>query len=150
MSNLHKHVVETIVLWALNLQKPEGRSRVNLKLLFGDTTIARAVRDALHVRNDDRCAYVVRGSTDTDAVRLRNERPAGLGPGAGLIYIVFWLPGQPGHERNFESLRDFRSVTLAAMSIRSRRAAAARVGWVATLVLAAPPCVAKVPLLRKA
>src|SRR5439155_22013833 len=113
MSNLHKHVVETIVLWALNLQKPEGRSRVNLKLLFGDTTIARAVRDALHVRNDDRCAYVVRGSTDTDAVRLRNERPAGRGPGAGLIYIVFWLPGQPGHERNFESLRDFRSVTLA-------------------------------------
>ena len=113
MSNLHQQVVETIVRLGTHLPKPDGRSRVNLKLLFGDTAIAQAVRKALHERSDDRCAYVVRGSTDTDAVRLRNERPPGLGPGLRLIYIVFWLPGQPGHERNFESLRDFRSVTLA-------------------------------------
>src|SRR3954465_13157650 len=112
MSDLHQQVVDTIVRWALNLPMREGRSRVNLKLLFGETVTAHAVRDALQARSNDRCAYVVRGSTDTDAVRLRNERPAGLALNAAIIYIVFWLPGQPGHEKNFESLRDFRSVTL--------------------------------------
>jgi hypothetical protein len=112
MDNLQQQVIDAIVSWALHLPKPTRGSKVKLKLLFGDPVIAQAVRHALHERSDERCAYVVRRSADTDAVRLRNERPAGVGPDPGIIYLVFWLPGQAGHERNFESLRDFGSVTL--------------------------------------
>src|SRR5437763_1885498 len=113
MDNLQQQVVDAIVVWALQLSKPLARSRINLKLLFGDTAIAQAVREALLARSDARWVYVVRRSADSDAVRLRNERPVGVAPETGILYLVFWLPGQPGHERNFESLRDFRSVTLA-------------------------------------
>src|SRR5271167_879056 len=107
MPDVQQQVVDTIVQWALRLEPPAGQIRVNRKLLFGDPDISRAVARALQPRSSDRCAFVVRNSTDPDAVRLRNERPSGVSTDAALIYLVFWLPGRSGHERNFESLRDF-------------------------------------------
>jgi hypothetical protein len=112
MNDVQQQVAETIVRWALSLEKPSGQTRVNRKLLFGDAATAQAVAAALLSHSNDRCAYVVRCSTDTDAVGLRNQRPPGIDPTAAIVYLVFWLPGEPGHERNFESLRDFPSVTL--------------------------------------
>ena len=112
MGNTQQQVVETIVRWALKLEQPVGQTRVNRKLLFGDAGTAQAVAAALVTHSNDRCAYVVRCSTDADAVRLRNERPAAMDSATAIIYLVFWLPGEPGHERNFESLRDFPAVAL--------------------------------------
>lgn len=112
MTDIQQQVVETIVRWALRLEQPVGHSRVNRKLLFGDAATARAVATALLAHNNDRCAYVVRCSTDIDAVSLRNQRPTGISATTAIVYLVFWLPGEPGHERNFESLRDFPAVSL--------------------------------------
>lgn len=119
MRNVQEQVVDTIVQWALQLERPAGQTRVNRKLLFGDPAISRAVAAALLTRSDDRCAYVVRSSTDTDAVTLRNQRPTEIGASAAIVYLVFWLPGHPGHERNFESLRDFPTVALEDVLARS-------------------------------
>ena len=112
MRDTQQQVVETIVQWALKLERPVGRTRVNRKLLFGDAATARVVATALLAHSDDRCSYVVRCSTDADAVKLRNQRPLGIDASTAIVYLVFWLPGEPGHERNFESLRDFPAVAL--------------------------------------
>ena len=112
MGDVQQQVVETIVRWALELEQPVGQTRVNRKLLFGDAATAEAVGAALLPHSNDRCAYVVRRSTDADAVRLRNQRPPGIEATTAIVYLVFWLPGEPGHERNFESLRDFPAVAL--------------------------------------
>jgi hypothetical protein len=112
MRDVQQQVVETIVHWALNLEQPVGQTRVNRKLLLGDAATAQAVAAKLDTHSNDRCAYVVRCSTDSDAVRLRNQRPPGIGATTAIVYLVFWLPGEPGHERNFESLRDFPAVAL--------------------------------------
>jgi hypothetical protein len=64
MSDVQRQVVETIVSWALKLEQPAGQTRVNRKLLFGDAAIARAVETALLAHSSERCAYVVRCSTD--------------------------------------------------------------------------------------
>ena len=112
MSNLQQQVVDTIVRWALKLEQPVGQTRVNRKLLFGDAATAQAVAAALLAHSNNRCAYVVRCSTDSDAVRQRNQRPPGIDATTAIVYLVFWLPGEPGHERNFESLRDFPAVAL--------------------------------------
>jgi hypothetical protein len=119
MGDVQKQVVETIVQWALNLEQPVGHNRVNRKLLFGDAATAQAVKAALLAHSTDRCAYVVRCSTDIDAVRLRNQRPPGINAATAIVYLVFWLPGEPGHERNFESLRDFPAVALEDVLARS-------------------------------
>jgi hypothetical protein len=112
MPDVQQQVVETIVQWALTLEQPVGQPRINRKLLLGDATTARAVEGALRPHSNSRCAYIVRCSTDKDAVKLRNQRPPHVEPGIPIIYLVFWLPGEPGHERNFESLRDFPAVSL--------------------------------------
>jgi len=112
MSDVQQQVIEAIVHWALKLERPMGQTRVNRKLLFGDATTAQAVAAALLTHSNDLCAYVVRCSTDIDAVKLRNQRPPDVGPAAAIVYLVFWLPGERGHERNFESLRDFPAVAL--------------------------------------
>jgi hypothetical protein len=119
MPNVQQQVVDAIVQWAVQLERPLGRNRVNRKLLFGDAAISSAVGAALHALSDDRRAFIVRSSTDSDAVRLRNERPAGISGNAAIMYLVFWLPGHPGHERNFESLRDFPAVTLEDLLART-------------------------------
>ncbi len=112
MSVAQPQLVSTIVQWVLQLDRPTGQNRINRKLLFGDLDTSVAVREALQAHTDDKCAYVVRNSTDFDVVRLRNERPDGVSSNSAIMYLVFWLPGQPGHEKNFESLRDFPSVQL--------------------------------------
>jgi hypothetical protein len=112
MRDVQQQVIEAIVHWALKLERPMGQTRVNRKLLFGDAATAQAVAAELLTHSNDRCAYVVRCSTDSDAVRLRNQRPPGVDTTAAIVYLVFWLPGEPGHERNFESLRDFPAVAL--------------------------------------
>ena len=119
MGDIQQRVVDTIVRWVLELERPVGQNRVNRKLLFGDARTAQAVAAALVAHSDARCAYVVRCSTDADAVRLRNQRPAGVDSGTAIVYLVFWLPGEPGHERNFESLRDFPGVGLEDVLGRS-------------------------------
>ena len=93
MRDVQQQVVSTVVQWALQLEHPAGQNRVNRKLLFGDAETSTAVAVELQARSDARCAFVVRSSTDSDAVRLRNERPAGVDPNAAIIYLVFWLPG---------------------------------------------------------
>ena len=112
MPSMKQQVVNTIVQWALNLAPPNGQIRVNRKLLFGDPDISSAVAAALQPRSNDRRAFIVRNSTEVDAVRLRNGRPSIISADAAIVYLLFWLPGLPGHERNFESLRDFPEVTL--------------------------------------
>jgi hypothetical protein len=112
MGDVKQQVVNIVVQWALQLERPTGQNRVNRKLLFGDAETSSAVAAALQAHSDAGCAFVVRSSTDFDAVRLRNERPAGIGTDMAIIYLVFWLPGHAGHERNFESLRDFPAVAL--------------------------------------
>jgi hypothetical protein len=112
MPNTKQLVVNTIVQWALNLEPPNGQIRVNRKLLFGDPDISSAVAAAWQPRSNDRRAFIVRNSTEVDAVRLRNGRPSIISADAAIVYLLFWLPGLPGHERNFESLRDFPEVTL--------------------------------------
>jgi hypothetical protein len=119
MSDLRQQVVEAIVCWVLNLEQPVGQSRVNRKLIFGDAPTAHAVAAALIPHSNSRCEYIVRTSTDIDAVRLRNQRPPGIDVNTAIVYLVFWLPGESGHERNFESLRDFPSVALEDMLGRS-------------------------------
>src|SRR5207249_635370 len=79
MSAKQPQVVEAIVQWALKLERPLGQTRVNRRLEFGvNAATARAVAATLPAHSDDRCSYVVRCSTDFDAVKLRNERPAGI------------------------------------------------------------------------
>jgi hypothetical protein len=112
MTSIDK-VSDVIVQWAQALQRPVGGTRVNRKIQFGDRAVATAVREKLEALSDTECAFVVRSSTDDDAVKLRNEKPSTVGAGTGVIYLVFWLPGHRGHEKNYESLRDFPSVTLA-------------------------------------
>jgi len=112
MSAVQQQLVSTIVQWVLQLERPTGQNRINRKLLFGDVDTSRAVGKVLQTYSDDKCAFVVRNSTDPDVVRLRNERPEGVSSDSAIMYLVFWLPGQPGHEKNFESLRDFPSVQL--------------------------------------
>lgn len=119
MPELHDQVVDAIVQWALALPPPAGRTRVNRRLKFGDIGIAHAVADVLRSKSHLDCAWVVQGSTDEGAVRLRNDRPDWVSTDAALIYLVFWLPGHDGHERNFESLRDIPTVTLDDFLSRS-------------------------------
>jgi hypothetical protein len=119
MNEQQERVVEIIVRWALALPRPPGRSRINRRLLFGNEAIARAVGARLSTNSTEEHAWMVRSSTDRDAVRLRNDREDGVSPDAALIYLVFWLPGHPGHEKNFESLRDLPPVTLADFLDRS-------------------------------
>jgi len=112
MHDVQDQVVAAIVQWAIALPRPQARTRINLRLTFGSSSIAQKVADALRARSVEECAWVVRASTDNDAVRLRNSQPDWVPRGASLIYLVFWLPGHVGHDRNFESLRDIPPVTL--------------------------------------
>src|SRR5207249_4158716 len=89
MGDVQQQVVEAIVQWALALEQPMGEHRVNRKLLFGDAATAQAVAGALREHSNDRCAYVVRRSTDADAVRLRNQRPPGIKATTAIVYLVF-------------------------------------------------------------
>ena len=119
MDDLKQQFADAIVQWATALPLPVGRTRVNRRLIFGNVETARAVDKALRMRSNARCAWVVRSSSDVDAVRLRNDRPDWVDSNAALIYIVFWLPGSDGHEANFESLRDIPSVTRSDFLARS-------------------------------
>ena len=47
MTTTRDQVVEVIVQWALALERPGGRARINRKLLFGDQAIAEAVQGKL-------------------------------------------------------------------------------------------------------
>jgi hypothetical protein len=83
---------------------------------FGDRELADAVRDRLEALSGPPAWYRVRQSPDVDAVRLRNGRPidppSGVTTTTPLLYLVFWLPGEKGHELNAQSLADLRSVRI--------------------------------------
>ncbi len=119
MVEAERRVVDVLVQWALALPRPEGRTRINRRLVFGTPGIAGAVGTRLREASTSDRAWIVRSSADHDAVKLRNDRDGWVSPDAAVIYLVFWLPGHAGHERNFESLRDLPSVTLRDFLSRS-------------------------------
>lgn len=85
-------------------------ARTNLRLIFGTTALASLVRQELEQATSDTCWYIVRTSAEKDSVACRNNRPSvtptGVMPHTPIIYVLFWLPNQPGHEQNKESLAD--------------------------------------------
>ncbi|WP_437733218.1 hypothetical protein [Sorangium sp. So ce1335] len=109
-------VVDAICRWTERLVMPNSPPRVNVRLVFGTAALADAVGKELSSRSSERAWYLVRSSASPDAVRLRHGRPASLAPPAGVtartpvIYVLFWLPGERGHERNAQSLADIRAV----------------------------------------
>ncbi|WP_438033737.1 hypothetical protein [Sorangium sp. So ce204] len=92
----------------LHASRPDLPLRLNMRLLFGSSAVATAVRAELEARNNDRRQFFVRRSEDDDAVFLRNGRPRGVGPATTVVYVLFWLPGSDGHARNAQSLQDLR------------------------------------------
>lgn len=110
--SIRPFVVDTIVRWAQRLVAPQSPPRMNYRLVFGSREVATAVAAALP---SSRTAwYVVRSSSDLDAVKLRHGRPAeppnGVEPDTPLVYLLFWQPGDRGHDRNAQSLTDLRAV----------------------------------------
>ena len=132
-----QQVVEAIVRWALKLEQPVGQNRLNLRLHFGDAATAQAVKIALLAHSNERCAYFVRCSTDNDSVELRNQRPPGLSAATAIVYLVFWLPGEPGHELHAESLRPFPPVMLEDVLLPSGGLLLAQEEAIATQCVAA-------------
>ena len=107
-------VADMICHWARQCL-PAGAllSRVNQRLIFGTRQLALLVRERLETSSGPDAWYLVRSSADQDAVKWRNNRPAlapdGVTPTTPIAYILFWLPNEPGHERNKESLADLRA-----------------------------------------
>lgn len=109
-------VAEVICLWAQRrLPSNSLLPRVNLRLIFGTLDLAARVRQQLESASTAEVWYVVRTSADADAVTCRNnspqDRPDGVTDRTPLLYLLFWLPNQPGHEKNKESLADLPATT---------------------------------------
>jgi hypothetical protein len=109
-------VAEVICLWAKRrLPSSSFLPRVNLRLIFGTPDLAARVRQELETESTAEVWYVVRSSADADAVACRNNRPpvrpAGVTDKTPLLYLLFWLPNQAGHEKNKESLADLPATT---------------------------------------
>jgi hypothetical protein len=108
---LDEMVADMVCRWSRQ-RLPAGAllSRVNLRLIFGTRPLAQRVREQLEAASGLDAWYLVRSSDDQDAVKCRNNRPTefpkGVTPKTPIVYVLFWLPNQPGHERNKESLAD--------------------------------------------
>src|SRR5437667_5123931 len=87
MREHQERVIDVVAQWALALRRPEGRTRINRRLVFGNVAIARAVGERLRAKSTMDRAWMVRSSTDEDAVRLRNDRDDWVSPEAALIYL---------------------------------------------------------------
>jgi hypothetical protein len=123
---LDEMVADMICRWA-GQRLPAGAvlSRVNLRLIFGTRPLALRVRERLEAASGPSAWYLVRNSSDQDAVKWRNNRPADppavVTPATPIVYILFWLPNQPGHERNKESLADLRATAYWQILADSRQ-----------------------------
>lgn len=109
-------VAELVCRWAARRMPAGGLvPRLNLRLIFGSPELAGEVRKRLEATSSADGWYVVRTSADPDAVACRNNRPAarpaGVTDDSPLLYLLFWLPNAPGHEKNKESLADLRATT---------------------------------------
>ena len=107
---------QVVVTWAQRLASKSGRPpRWNARLLI-DSRFAVPVQAALEAASDATRWFIVRRSSDVDAVTLRNGRPstapAGVTSSTPLIYLVFWCPGVPGHDANAQSLVDLDAVSV--------------------------------------
>jgi hypothetical protein len=115
--SIQTFVVDTIVRWAQRQIEPDSPPRVNVRLVFGSTEIVAAVQAQLV--NAEQGWFIVRSSGDPDAVKLRHgrppaaDRPSAVEPDAPLIYLLFWQPGDPRHDRNAQSLADLRAVDVS-------------------------------------
>jgi hypothetical protein len=115
--SIHTFEVDTIVRWARRQIEPNSPPRMNVRLVFGSSDIVSAVRTQL--ANSEHAWFIVRSSGDPDAVKLRHgrppavERPTTVRPDAPIIYLLFWQPGDPRHDRNAQSLADLRAVDVA-------------------------------------
>jgi hypothetical protein len=115
--SIQPFVVDTIVRWAQRQIEPDSPPRINVRLVFGSTEIVAAVQAQLV--NSEQGWFIVRSSGDPDAVKLRHgrppaaDRPSAVRPNAPLIYLLFWQPGDPRHDRNAQSLADLRAVDVS-------------------------------------
>ncbi|MFO0560249.1 MAG: hypothetical protein U0269_19690 [Polyangiales bacterium] len=103
VTNADTRVATLIAKWIRQRPIREGTLRTNIRLVFG-SSLGAQVAAQLAADNDTGRAYLVRHSSDEDAVALRNDR-GGVGTDKTLVYVVFWQSGS-GHDRNAQSLMD--------------------------------------------
>jgi hypothetical protein len=112
-------VADAIVGWARHKATQIRVPLLPLCLDLGSRRLADTVRERLEPFSGPDAWYAVRGSPDADAVLLRNGRPtsapAGVTSSVPLLYLVFWLRGEKGHELNAQSLADVPVLGIARL-----------------------------------
>lgn len=103
LTSADQRVAALIAQWIARRPIRPGTLRTNIRLVFG-ASLAAEVASRLEATGDPDRTYIVRRSSDEDAVALRNDR-GGVATNKTLVYVVFWQSGS-GHDRNAQSLMD--------------------------------------------
>src|SRR5688500_18010764 len=109
---INNFVVDTIVRWPQRRVEPDSPPRLDVRLVLGSSEIVEQVQAQL--ARSELGWFIVRSSGHPKAVKLRHGvpspadaiRPSGLRPNAPLVYLLFWQPGEPGHDDHAQSLAD--------------------------------------------
>lgn len=120
MEGLTERVADAIVGWArIRARSMRDVPMLPLRLDLRDRALAEVVRAKLAALSGPDAWFEVRQSWDDDVVLLRNGRPEKAPPGVTgetpLLYLIFWLPGERGHELNSQSLADVPAISIGRL-----------------------------------